>query len=278
LQLTKQITTYIFILQKYRTLNIKTFMSLSDFSLSGKLALVTGGGTGIGLGISKALIDAGARVLITGRREEVLKTAVEDLGKHASYIVFDVTNKAAIPAILKNAVHEFGAIDILINNAGIHLKKFAQETSDEEFESILQTNLLSVFALTRECAKLMIAQESGSIIFIGSMAGLFGIDRVSAYGTSKAALTGLMNNLVTEYSKFNVRINTIAPGWIESPMFLNAINTDPSRKEKIINRIAMPGFGSPADIGNAAVFLASPAARYITGIVLPVDGGAAVNF
>jgi gluconate 5-dehydrogenase len=143
---------------------------------------------------------------------------------------------------------------------------------------ILQTNLLSVFALTRECAKQMIAQQSGSIILIGSMAGIFGIDRVVAYGTSKAALTGLMKNLVTEYSKFNVRINTIAPGWIESPMFLNAISADPTRQEKIRNRIALPGFGSPDDIGNAAVFLASPAARYITGVVLPVDGGAVVNF
>lgn len=110
------------------------------------------------------------------------------------------------------------------------------------------------------------------------MAGIFGIDRVVAYGTSKAALTGLMKNLVTEYSKYNVRINIIAPGWIESPMFLNAISSDPERKEKITNRIAMPGFGSPEDIGNAAVFLASSAARYITGVLLPVDGGAVVNF
>jgi gluconate 5-dehydrogenase len=101
---------------------------------------------------------------------------------------------------------------------------------------------------------------------------------VVAYGTSKAALTGLMNNLVTEYSKYNVRVNTIAPGWIESPMFLNAINSDPDRKQKIVNRIAMDGFGTPADIGNAAVFLSSNAARYVTGVVLSVDGGATVNF
>lgn len=253
-------------------------MSLDAFSLNGKVALVTGGGTGIGLGISRSLILAGARVVITGRREEVLKTAVATLGVQASYVVFDVTCKARIPDMLTQISKEFGSIDILVNNAGVHLKKFAQETTDDEFEYILQTNLLSVFALTRECAKQMIAQKSGSIILIGSMAGIFGIDRVVAYGTSKAALTGLMKNLVTEYSKYNVRINTIAPGWIESPMFLNAISSDPERKEKITNRIAMPGFGSPEDIGNAAVFLASSAARYITGVLLPVDGGAVVNF
>ena len=124
----------------------------------------------------------------------------------------------------------------------------------------------------------MVARKSGSIIFLGSMTGIFGMDRVVAYGTSKSALTGLMNNLVTEFSKHNVRVNTIAPGWIESPMMLNAINADPQRKEKIVNRIAMEGFGKPDDVGNAAVFLSSDAARYITGIVLPVDGGAVVNF
>jgi len=253
-------------------------MSIAAFTLAGKLALVTGGGTGIGFGISKALIAAGARVVITGRREDVLKDAVAVLGEQAAYIVFDVSLKAEIPALINQIAEDYGNIDILVNNAGVHLKKFAQETTDDEFEMILQTNLLSVFALTRECAKLMTAQQSGSIILIGSMAGIFGIDRVVAYGTSKAALTGLMKNLVTEYSKFNVRINTIAPGWIESPMFLNAISTDPARQEKIRNRIALPGFGSPEDIGNAAVFLASPAARYITGVVLPVDGGAVVNF
>lgn len=253
-------------------------MSLEIFSLSGKLALVTGGGTGIGLGISKALISAGARVVITGRREEMLKDAVAELGEQASYTVFDITDKDKIPSLVSFITEEFGPIDILVNNAGIHLKKPAQETSDEDFANILNTNLLSVFALTRACASQMIERRSGSIILIGSMAGIFGVDKVIAYGTSKSALSGLMNGLVTEYSKHNVRINTIAPGWIESPMFFKAINTDPARKEKIVNRIAMPGFGTTADIGHAAVFLSSDAARYITGVLLPVDGGAVVNF
>jgi gluconate 5-dehydrogenase len=124
----------------------------------------------------------------------------------------------------------------------------------------------------------MISRQDGSILFIGSMAGNFGINKVVAYGTSKSALTGLMNNLVTEYSSYNVRVNTIAPGWIESDMFFNAIKSDPAREQKIVNRIAMKGFGKAEDIGNAAVFLSSAAARYITGVVLSVDGGATVNF
>ena len=253
-------------------------MGLEVFSLKGKVAMVTGGGTGIGFGISKAMTEAGAKVVITGRREGVLKKAVEELGGSAYYFVSDITDKAGIPGLVNAIASKVGPVDILVNNAGIHLKKDAQDTTDEEFEKLLQTNLHSVFALTRECARGMIKRRSGSILFIGSMAGNFGVNKVVAYGTSKAALTGLMQNLVTEYSKDNVRVNVIAPGWIESDMFHKAIEADPARKAKITARIAMDFFGKPEDIGNAAVFLCSAGARYITGVVLSVDGGATVNF
>ncbi|MEM9338007.1 MAG: SDR family oxidoreductase, partial [Bacteroidota bacterium] len=228
--------------------------------------------------IAKAFVAAGAKVVITGRREEPLKEAIEQLGEQASYKVNDVTDQSSLPDLVKDIESNTGPIDILVNNAGIHHKAYAQDTTDEDFERVLQTNLLSVFSLTRECARYMLKRKSGSIIMIGSMAGLFGIDRVVAYGVSKTALTGLINALVTEYSTSNVRVNAIAPGWIESNMFLNAINNDPARKQQITNRIAMDHFGQPEDIGNAAVFLGSEAARYITGVVLPVDGGATVNF
>lgn len=253
-------------------------MGLEAFSLEGKTALITGGGTGIGLGIAQEFINAKAKVILTGRREDVLKNACIALGDNANYVVADLSILETIPALVTDIESKFGSIDILVNNAGIHLKKWAQETTDEDFLKIIQTNLLSVFALTREVAKGMLERKSGSIILISSMAGLFGIDRVSAYGTSKTALIGLMNNLVTEYSRDNVRINCIAPGWITSNMFLNAINQDQERKQKIINRIALPDFGKPEDIGNAAVYLSSHAGRYVTGVVLPVDGGASVNF
>ncbi len=253
-------------------------MTLGAFSLEGRIALVTGGGVGIGLGITKALLNAGAKVVITGRREEVLKEAVSTLGSNVFYFVNDIREKEKIPSLIEEIEKNIGAIDILINNAGIHHKALAQETSDLDFEQIIQTNLLSVFSITRECARKMLERKRGSIIMIGSMAGLFGIDRVVAYSVSKTALIGLVNSLVTEYSKYNVRVNTIAPGWIESNMFLKAIEQDQPRKEKITNRIAMDHFGEPEDIGHAAVFLSSDAAKYITGIILPVDGGATVNF
>ena len=253
-------------------------MGLDAFSLEGKLAVVTGGGTGIGLGIAKAFIDAGARVIITGRRVSVLKEAIVSLGPMADFRVNDVTKTDKIPDFINEIENNIGTIDILVNNAGIHHKAWAQETTDSDFERIIQTNLLSVFSLTRECARKMLERKKGSIIMISSMAGLFGIDRVVAYGVSKSALIGLVNSLVTEYSKNNVRVNAIAPGWIESNMFLTAINEDPARKEKIKNRIAMDHFGKPEDIGNSAVFLCSEAAKYITGVILPVDGGATLNF
>ncbi len=253
-------------------------MSTNAFSLEGKTALITGGGSGIGLGIAKEFIKANAKVILTGRREALLKNACAELGENAKYVVSDLSVLSTIPELVTNIESKFEGIDILVNNAGIHLKKWAQDTTDEEFFMIIQTNLLSVFALTREVAKGMIERKNGSIILISSMAGLFGIDRVSAYGTSKTALIGLMNNLVTEYSRDNVRVNCIAPGWITSDMFLNAINQDADRKQKIINRIALPDFGTPEDIGNAAVYLSSHAGRYVTGVVLPVDGGATVNF
>lgn len=253
-------------------------MSLQKFSLADKTALITGGGTGIGFGIAKAMTLAGASVIITGRRENVLQDAKNQLGPKCQYYVLDVLDRQSIPSFIDKIEASGVTIDILVNNAGIHLKKTAVETTDEQFDQVIQTNLLSVFSLTRECAKRMIQRKSGCILLIGSMAGLFGIDRVVAYGTSKTALSGLMNNLVPELSPHNVRINTIVPGWIESHMMLNAINADEQRKQKIMNRIAMGSFGKAEDIGNAAVFLSSEAARYITGVLLPVDGGAAINF
>lgn len=250
---------------------------MDTFSLDQKVVVITGGGTGIGLGIAQSMSDAGAKVVITGRREPVLKKAASEL-ENAAYYVQDVADLAAIPAFIETIENDVGPIYTLVNNAGIHNKAWSIDTSDEVFQKIMQTNVNAVFALSREVAKKMISRKEGSIIMISALAGLFGIDRVSAYGTSKTAIIGMMKMFVTEFSKSNVRVNTIAPGWIESEMFFNATETDPSRKQKIISRIAMEGFGKPEDIGNAAVFLASNAARYVTGVVLPVDGGAQVNF
>lgn len=248
------------------------------FSLEHKIALITGGGSGIGFEIAQCMTSTGAKVVITGRREAPLQEAKEKLGKNAHYIVNDVTQLNNLDNLVTQIENEIGEIDILVNNAGVNMKKSALEVSDEDFNRIIQTNLNAVFALTRACAKGMVARKSGVILMISSMAAYYGIDRVVAYAASKAGVEGMVKVLASEFSKFNVRINAIAPGFIETNMMANAMSSDPDRMNKALGRTPMGHFGKPEDIGWAAVFLASEAAQYITGISLPVDGGNAIGF
>ncbi|MEO6283752.1 MAG: glucose 1-dehydrogenase [Dyadobacter sp.] len=254
-------------------------MSIQNiFSLEGKVALITGGGSGIGFYIAQCMIKSGAKVVITGRREVVLQEAVAALGINSSYFVNDITDLKSIPALIADIESKAGDIDILINNAGINMKKYAVEVTDDDFDRIIQTNLHAVFSITRECGKRMIERKKGSIIMITSMAALYGIDRVVAYTASKSAIGGMVKALATEFSPYNVRINAIAPGFIETPMMLTAMNGDPARRDKAMDRTPMGTWGKPDDIGWAAVFLASEAAKFITGVSLPVDGGNSIGF
>lgn len=254
-------------------------MAIKDFKLEGKTALITGGGTGIGFGIAATFLEAGAKVVISGRRETVLQEAVEKLGKGASYVVNDINQLDSIPAFVAQVEAKAGNIDILVNNAGKNLKVNTLDTTDEDFLSIINTNILGVFSLSREVAKRMKANgNGGSIIMISSMAAVMGIDRVVAYATAKTGLIGMMRTMVADLADFGIRVNAIAPGWIESPMLSKALDDDPARKAKVMNRIPFRKIGKPSDIGNAALFLASDAASYVTGVLLPVDGGAATHF
>lgn len=248
------------------------------FSLAGKLALITGGGSGIGYYIAECMIQSGAKVVITGRREAILKEAVNQLGENCSYRVHDVTDLASAPALIATIENSLGPIDILVNNAGINMKKHALEVTNEEFDRIVQTNLHAVFAITKACGAKMTERQQGSIIMITSMAALYGIDRVVAYSASKAGVGGMVKALTTEFSPYQVRVNAIAPGFIETPMMLTAMNGDPSRRDKAMDRTPMGTWGKPDDIGWAAVFLASSASKFITGITLPVDGGNSIGF
>lgn len=251
---------------------------MDKFRVDGQLALVTGGGTGLGLAMCKALVDAGGRVVMTGRRVEVLQQACAILGDAAAYIQHDVNDLPSIPSLVEQIEREHGAIDILINNAGINKKQAAVDTSDADMHLIMQTHLFGSFALSRECGKRMIARERGSIIMIVSMTSLFGVPQVSAYGAAKSAMQGLTRLLAVEFSPHNVRVNAIAPGWIDSAMSRKAFENDPARKQRIVSRTPMGRIGDPEDVGSAAVFLCSPAAAFITGVVLPVDGGVSIGF
>jgi len=251
---------------------------MTEYEIDGELALITGGGTGLGLGIARCLVRAGARVVLVGRREEVLAAAAAELGHAAGYEVCDVTDVNQMPAVLDRIEKRWGTISILVNNAGIHLKKPATSTTEAEFQSVLNTHVLGAFSVTRAVLPKMIEQRNGKILFITSMAALFGVPNVMAYSAAKAAYLGMVRSLAVEVGEFGVRVNAIAPGWIESEMTRRAMNNDPARKAKILSRTPMARFGVPEDIGMAAAFLCSTAARFVTGTVLPVDGGASIGF
>ena len=251
---------------------------MNPFSLENKLALITGGGTGLGLGMAKAFVKAGAKVIITGRREDVLQAAVSEIGFNAAFVANDVSNLASLPELVKTIEGKHGAIDILVNNAGINLKKFALDLTDEEFHTIIQTNVNAVFALTREVARGMVERKRGSIIMITSMAAMYGLSKVAAYGASKTAVLGMTRILASDLSPHGIRVNAIAPGFIDSPMLRKALDSDAERKGKVMGRTPMGTLGAAEDIGYAAVYLASDAAKYVTGINLPVDGGNSIGF
>lgn len=247
---------------------------MNAFRIDGKKAVITGGGSGLGYGIAKIFVEAGANVVIIGRNEEKLKTAQQELGSQCEYKVFDVTELNKIPALIE----EIGVVDILVNCAGIHLKKWAWEVTDEEFLKVLNVHVMSVFAISREVAKGMMERGDGSIILISSMTAIMGMKQVVAYTTAKSAIRGLQRALVADLSVKGVRVNTIAPGWIDTPMLHKAIDNDAPRTAKILDRIPTRTFGDPDDIGYAALYLASPAGKYVNGIFLPVDAGAAEAF
>ncbi|MGH7992298.1 MAG: SDR family NAD(P)-dependent oxidoreductase [Limisphaerales bacterium] len=250
----------------------------SAFDLTGQTALITGGGTGLGFGMARCLVASGAKVVLVGRRREELEKACAALGQNAFPLVGDVTKLETAAAVVDQAEKNAGPVSILINNAGVHLKKPATETSDAEFAAVMQTHVFGAFALTREAGRRMVERKSGCILFTASMSSFMGIPLIVAYSAAKSAYVGMVRTLATEWGPHGVRVNAIAPGWIASDMLDQALRGDPARKTKIFGRIPMNKFGGPDDIGWAAVYLCSPAAKYVNGVVLPVDGGAAIGF
>jgi gluconate 5-dehydrogenase len=250
----------------------------NPFRLEGEIALITGGGTGLGLAIGRCMASAGARVVLAGRRAAVLKQAAATIGPQADFVVCDVTRFKEAPRVVARAEALFGPITILVNNAGVHLKKPALETSEEEFLGVLKTHVLGAHALTRALLPNLLRHRHGSIIFIASMASLFGVPNVFAYSAAKSAYLGMVRSLATEVSPSGVRVNAIAPGWIETDMTRHVMADDPARKRRILARTPLGKFGEPDDIGAAAVYLCAPAAKFVTGAVLPVDGGVSIGF
>ncbi|HVU35599.1 MAG TPA: SDR family oxidoreductase [Opitutaceae bacterium] len=245
------------------------------FDLTGQSALITGGGTGLGLGIARGLAASGAKVVLVGRRVDELKKACAEIGPLAYALPGDVTQVGGAATLVDEAERLAGPVTLLVNNAGIHLKKPAVETSDAEFAAVIQTHLLGAFALTREAGRRMIERGTGTVVFTASMSAFIGMPLIVAYTAAKSAYVGVVRALATEWGPRGVRVNAVAPGWIGSPMLDQALVNDPPRKAKIMGRIPAGRWGEPEDIGWAVVYLASPAAKYVSGVILPVDGGAA---
>lgn len=254
-------------------------MSKPDlFQLDGKRALITGGSRGLGFAIAKVFIQYGAEVIISGRNENHLSGACSALGKKCIAHIFDLQHLDKIPEFVSAIEKKYGIIDVLVNNAGIHLKKDAVDVSDEEYTEVIRINQQAVFSLSREFAKKMIPRKKGNIIMISSMASQYGIPKVIAYTAAKSAVEGMTRALAVELSPSGVRVNCIAPGFIETEMSSKALNNDPERRQRVLTRTPMAKLGKPEDVALAAVYLASDAAAYVTGTVLPVDGGNSIGF
>jgi NAD(P)-dependent dehydrogenase (short-subunit alcohol dehydrogenase family) len=243
-----------------------------------KIAIVTGGGSGIGYAITEKFIQHRILTIIIGRDEDKLRSATERLGSLCIPLVADLNDITALPSLVKSITDRYGRVDVLVNNAGINMKKNFVDVTDEDFQKIILTNLTAVFSLSREVVKCMLEKGSGSIINISSMASQYGLPKVIAYTASKSAIEGMTRAMAVELSPQGIRTNCIAPGFIATDMSAKALNGDPERKAKVLGRTPMGKLGEPSDVAEAALFLALDGSRFITGTILPVDGGNSIGF
>ncbi len=243
-----------------------------------KIAIVTGGASGLGLAIAERLVSEGIFCVLIGRNEERLQEAKEQFKDGCAIYAFDLTDLEKLPDLVNQIKEDWGTIDILVNNAGIHIKKPILEVTNEDFQKVLLTNLTVVFALTREVGKIMADKGSGTIVNVSSMAAAYGIPQVIAYTAAKTGVEGMTRAMAVELSPLGIRVNCIAPGFIRTDMSAKAMDNDPERKRKVLSRTPMQSFGAPADVGDAAYFLVSDDSKFITGTVLTVDGGNSIGF
>ncbi|UGU14517.1 SDR family oxidoreductase [Sinomicrobium kalidii] len=242
-----------------------------------KTAVVTGANSGLGYATAKKLCDNGIKTYIVGRNPEKTENACKEIGDLAIPVIFDLNNLEGIPGFIENIAKE-SPIDILVNNAGINMKKEFTEVTDEEFQSIIHTNVFSVFAVSREVVKVMKGHGGGSIINISSMTSQYGIPKVIAYSASKSAIEGMTRAMAVELAQYGIRVNCVAPGFIKTKMSSKALDNDPERKNKVLGRTPMGKLGEPSDIADAVFYYATSESKFTTGTILPVDGGNSIGF
>ena len=254
-------------------------MTSGLFDLAGKVAIVTGGNGGIGLGMARGLADAGASIAVVGRNEAKSQAAVADLearGVKAIAVATDVTDKAAVADMVARVSRELGRIDILVNNAGINIRKPPHSLDIEEWHSVIDTNLTSAFLCSKAVHAAMKAVGGGKIINIGSMMSIFGVSFSPAYGPSKGGLVQLTKSLATAWARDNIQVNAVLPGWIDTELTRGARRQVPELHDNVLRRTPAGRWGTLEDMAGVAVFLASAASDFVTGTAIPVDGGYSV--
>ncbi|MDP5071470.1 MAG: glucose 1-dehydrogenase [Congregibacter sp.] len=249
---------------------------MSQFNLSGKSAIVTGANGGIGRGIALALAEAGASICVAGRnkeKNEQVRAEIEALGAAVIALPCDVNDSQSIDETIEATVAAFGGLNILVNNAGIAALNSPEAMTDEEWTSVIDTNLTSVFKFSRAAHGALVAAGGGKIINIGSMYSLFGSPFAASYAASKGGVVQLSKSLAVSWAANNIQVNAILPGWIETDMTA-PIETDMAELHAaIIARTPAGRFGQPEELGGTAVYLASSASDFVTGQSIPVCGG-----
>jgi 2-deoxy-D-gluconate 3-dehydrogenase len=246
------------------------------FDLKGRVAIVTGGNGGIGLGMAKGLAKAGARVVVAARNREKSSAAVRELqalGSDALALDVDVTNERSVEALVGATVQQCGRLDILVNNAGINIRKPAHELPLQQWQQVIDTNLTSAFVCSQAAYPQFKRAGGGKIINIGSMLSIFGASFAPAYGASKGGIVQLTKSLAVGWAADNIQVNAILPGWIDTDLTRQARQQVPGLNERVLARSPSGRWGVIDDFEGIAVFLASAASSFITGTAIAVDGG-----
>ena len=254
-------------------------MKAGPFELNGKVAIVTGGNGGIGLGMARGLAAAGAAVAIVGRDETKSTAAVAELargGAKAISVVADVTDEVAVAAMATRVTAELGRIDILVNNAGINIRKPPDKLDIAEWNSVIATNLTSAFLCSQAAYPAMKAAGGGKIINIGSMMSIFGASFAPAYAASKGGIVQFTRSCAVAWAPDNIQVNAVLPGWIDTDLTKRARQEIDGLHERVLTRTPAARWGGIDDFAGIAVFLASPASDFVTGTAIPVDGGYSV--
>lgn len=253
---------------------------MSSFDLKGKVALVTGGNGGIGLGMAEGLAEAGADIVVAARNAEKSQTAAAALARHGvrtAVVAVDVADDASCRAMVEETVKRMGRLDILINNAGINIRKRPETYTAREWREVLGINLDGAFYCSHAAHGPMKAAGGGKIINIGSMMSIFGAAFAAPYAASKGGIVQMTRALATAWAVDNIQVNAVLPGWIDTELTQNARRQVNGLHENVLKRTPAGRWGEPADFAGTAVFLASKASDFVTGVALPVDGGFSVQ-